>query len=38
MADEMRLATLAAARRFADVDSTDYVSSWLERGRESATG
>jgi ubiquinone/menaquinone biosynthesis C-methylase UbiE len=29
-------ATLAAARRFADVVSTDYVSAWLERGRERA--
>ena len=29
-------ATLAAARRFADVVSTDYVSSLLERGRERA--
>src|SRR4030088_3344062 len=27
-------ATLAAARRFADVVSTDYVGSLLERGRE----
>ncbi|WP_066453074.1 class I SAM-dependent methyltransferase [Castellaniella caeni] len=26
-------ATLAAARRFADVTSTDYVSEWLEQGR-----
>ena len=30
-------ATLAAARRFAEVTSTDYVSSLLERGRERAT-
>jgi ubiquinone/menaquinone biosynthesis C-methylase UbiE len=30
-------ATLAAARRFADVVSTDYVGSLLERGRERAT-
>jgi ubiquinone/menaquinone biosynthesis C-methylase UbiE len=30
-------ATLAAARRFADVVSTDYVASLLERGRERAT-
>ena len=29
-------ATLAAARRFADVVSTDYVSSLLDRGRERA--
>ncbi len=29
-------ATLAAARRFADVVSTDYVSTLLERGRERA--
>jgi ubiquinone/menaquinone biosynthesis C-methylase UbiE len=29
-------ATLAAARRFADVVSTDYVASLLERGRERA--
>jgi SAM-dependent methyltransferase len=29
-------ATLAAARRFADVVSTDYVESLLERGRERA--
>ena len=29
-------ATLAAARRFADVVSTDYVGSLLERGRERA--
>src|SRR5262252_3428960 len=29
-------ATLAAARRFADVVSTDYVSVLLERGRERA--
>jgi SAM-dependent methyltransferase len=29
-------ATLAAARRFADVVSTDYVSALLERGRERA--
>jgi ubiquinone/menaquinone biosynthesis C-methylase UbiE len=29
-------ATLAAARRFADVTSTDYVGSLLERGRERA--
>ena len=29
-------ATLAAARRFADVVSTDYVGSLLERGRECA--
>src|SRR5471030_2473071 len=29
-------ATLAAARRFADVVSTDYVDSLLERGRERA--
>jgi ubiquinone/menaquinone biosynthesis C-methylase UbiE len=29
-------ATLAAARRFADVTSTDYVTSLLERGRERA--
>jgi ubiquinone/menaquinone biosynthesis C-methylase UbiE len=29
-------ATLAAARRFADVTSTDYVASLLERGRERA--
>ena len=29
-------ATLAAARRFADVTSTDYVSALLERGRERA--
>ena len=27
-------ATLAAARRFANVTSTDYVASLLERGRE----
>ena len=27
-------ATLAAARRFADVISTDYVGSLLDRGRE----
>ncbi|OFW96827.1 MAG: SAM-dependent methyltransferase [Alphaproteobacteria bacterium RIFCSPHIGHO2_12_FULL_66_14] len=30
-------ATLAAARRFADVVSTDYVAALLERGRERAT-
>jgi len=30
-------ATLAAARRFADVTSTDYVPALLERGRERAT-
>src|SRR6188472_4326895 len=30
-------ATLAAARRFADVVSTDYVGELLERGRERAT-
>ena len=30
-------ATLAAARRFAEVTSTDYVGSLLERGRERAT-
>jgi ubiquinone/menaquinone biosynthesis C-methylase UbiE len=30
-------ATLAAARRFADVVSTDYVGALLERGRERAT-
>ena len=30
-------ATLAAARRFTDVVSTDYVGSLLERGRERAT-
>ena len=29
-------ATLAAARRFAEVVSTDYVGSLLERGRERA--
>ncbi len=29
-------ATLAAARRFADVTSTDYIGSLLERGRERA--
>ncbi len=29
-------ATLAAARRFADVTSTDYVETLLERGRERA--
>ena len=29
-------ATLAAARRFADVTSTDYVSALLERGKERA--
>ena len=29
-------ATLAAARRFAEVTSTDYVASLLERGRERA--
>jgi SAM-dependent methyltransferase len=29
-------ATLAAARRFAEVVSTDYVGAWLERGRERA--
>src|SRR5690348_7770041 len=29
-------ATLAAARRFADVVSTDYVAALLERGRERA--
>ena len=29
-------ATLAAARRFADVVSTDYVGTLLERGRERA--
>src|SRR5712671_2207066 len=29
-------ATLAAARRFAEVVSTDYVSALLERGRERA--
>src|SRR4030081_3595160 len=29
-------ATLAAARRFADVVSTDYVGSLLQRGRERA--
>jgi SAM-dependent methyltransferase len=29
-------ATLAAARRFADVTSTDYVGTLLERGRERA--
>ena len=29
-------ATLAAARRFADVTSTDYVGALLERGRERA--
>ncbi|WP_395022799.1 class I SAM-dependent methyltransferase [Dongia sp.] len=29
-------ATLAAARRFADVTSTDYVASLLERGKERA--
>jgi ubiquinone/menaquinone biosynthesis C-methylase UbiE len=29
-------ATLAAARRFASVTSTDYVASLLERGRERA--
>ena len=29
-------ATLAAARRFADVVSTDYVGELLERGRERA--
>src|ERR1039458_8899486 len=29
-------ATLAAARRFADVVSTDYVDALLERGRERA--
>jgi SAM-dependent methyltransferase len=29
-------ATLAAARRFADVTSTDYVDALLERGRERA--
>src|SRR5476651_1603020 len=29
-------ATLAAARRFADVVSTDYVGALLERGRERA--
>jgi SAM-dependent methyltransferase len=31
-------ATLAAARRFARVTSTDYVGSLLERGRERAAG
>ena len=31
-------ATLAAARRFAEVTSTDYVGSLLERGRERAKG
>jgi len=31
-------ATLAAARRFADVVSTDYVGALLERGRERAKG
>jgi tRNA/tmRNA/rRNA uracil-C5-methylase (TrmA/RlmC/RlmD family) len=30
-------ATLAAARRFAEVVSTDYVGALLERGRERAT-
>ena len=30
-------ATLAAARRFCDVTSTDYVDSLLEKGRERAT-
>ncbi|MES2710814.1 MAG: class I SAM-dependent methyltransferase, partial [Pseudomonadota bacterium] len=30
-------ATLAAARRFAQVTSTDYVGALLERGRERAT-
>src|SRR6201991_1512079 len=30
-------ATLAAARRFADVTSTDYVGALLERGKERAT-
>src|SRR5436309_2226263 len=30
-------ATLAAARRWCDVTSTDYVSALLERGRERAT-
>jgi ubiquinone/menaquinone biosynthesis C-methylase UbiE len=30
-------ATLAAARRFAEVTSTDYVPSLLDRGRERAT-
>src|SRR5690348_587761 len=29
-------ATLAAARRFADVTSTDYVGALLDRGRERA--
>ncbi len=29
-------ATLAAARRFAQVTSTDYVGVWLDRGRERA--
>src|SRR5215218_5802794 len=29
-------ATLAAARRFADVTSTDYVPTLLERGRDRA--
>src|SRR5215218_3457913 len=29
-------ATLAAARRFADVTSTDYVGALLERGKERA--
>src|SRR5512133_1322589 len=29
-------ATLAAARRFADVTSTDYVPALLERGRDRA--
>ena len=29
-------ATLAAARRFAEVVSTDYVGALLERGRERA--
>lgn len=31
-------ATLAAARRFADVTSTDYVTGLLDRGRERANG
>jgi ubiquinone/menaquinone biosynthesis C-methylase UbiE len=31
-------ATLAAARRFAEVTSTDYVPALLERGRERADG
>ncbi|MHA1600699.1 MAG: class I SAM-dependent methyltransferase, partial [Alphaproteobacteria bacterium] len=30
-------ASLAAARRWCDVVSTDYVEAWLQRGRERAT-